>query len=60
MAANTDKFIEEPKMLSVQERLEALLMASRNRSISAEFPHLDPGVHTVLEVNAQLLERIAT
>ena len=59
MAANTDKFIEEPKMLSVQERLEALLMASRNRSVSAEFPRLDPGVQALLEVNAQLLERIA-
>lgn len=60
MAANTDMFVEEHKVLSAEERLEALLMAARNRSVSAEFPHLAPGVHTVLEINAQLLEKLAT
>lgn len=60
MAANDDKFVEQPKTITAAERLEALLMASRNRSVISEFPHLDRGVHTILEINAALLERIAT
>lgn len=59
-AANTDKFVEEPKTISAEERLQALLMAVRNRSVIVEFPNLDPGVHTLLEINAKLLERIAS
>lgn len=59
MAANADKF-DGTKTLTAQQRLEALLMAERNRSVIVEFPHLDPGVHTLLEINAALLERIAT
>lgn len=61
MAANSDKFVEEPKTLSAADRLEALLMAQRNRSAIEECPEiLPPGAKTLLELNAQLLMRIAT
>lgn len=58
-AANTDTFVEEPKIISVELRLQALLMAQRNRSVIEEFPDLIPGTKTLLELNAQLLMRIA-
>jgi hypothetical protein len=60
MSADVIKFPAAAKTLTAEERLEALLMASRNRSVIAEFPNLDRGVHTLLEVNAELLTRIAT
>lgn len=49
----------KPKTLSARDRLEALLMAQRNRSVIEEFPDLLPGAKTLLELNAQLLMRIA-
>lgn len=59
MAANDDKFREEPKTITAEDRFEALLMAQRNRSVIEEFPDLIPGAKTLLEMNAQLLMRIA-
>ena len=59
MAANSDKFVEEPKTLSASLRLQALLQASANSSRVAEFPELEPGIRTLLEQNADLFTRIA-
>lgn len=59
-AANDDKFRDEPKTITAKIRLEALLMAQRNRSAIEECPKiLPPGAKTLLELNAQLLMRIA-
>lgn len=59
-AANSDKFVEEPKTISAELRLQALLMAQRNRSAIEECPEiLPPGAKTLLEMNAKLLMRIA-
>lgn len=49
----------KPKTVSARDRMEALLMAQRDRSVIDEFPDLEPCVKTLLEVNAQLLMRIA-
>ena len=61
MSADIIKFPDtsRPKQISARDRMEALLMAQRNRSVIEEFPGLVPGVKTLLEVNAQLLMRIA-
>lgn len=58
MAANADKF-DGTKTITARERTEALFQAVRNRSVIVEFPHLQPGVKALLDVNAQLLMRIA-
>lgn len=59
MAANADKFTGS-KTITARDRMEALLMAERNRSVVIEFPELlPPGAKTLLELNAQLLMRIA-
>lgn len=58
MAANADNF-DGNKTISAQDRLEMVLMAERNRSVVLEFPDLLPGAKTLLEINAQLLMRIA-
>ena len=58
MAANAETF-DGNKTITARDRTEALFMAQRNRSVIVEFPHLEPSVKTLLEVNAQLLMRIA-
>ena len=55
---NTERF-DGDKTISARDRTEALFMAQRNRSVIVEFPRLEPGVKALLEVNAQLLMRIA-
>lgn len=58
-AANTDHFTGD-KTITARDRLEAQLMAQRNRSAIEECPEiLPPGAKTLLELNAQLLMRIA-
>lgn len=61
MSSNVINFPDtsKPKTLSARDRMEALLMAQRNRSVIEEFPDLIPGAKTLLELNAQLLMRIA-
>ena len=60
MAANADTF-DGDKTITARDRLEAVLMAERNRSAIVECPEiLPPGAKTLLELNAQLLMRIAT
>lgn len=59
MAANADTFNGD-KTLTARDRLEAVLMAERNRSAIVECPDvLSAGAKTLLEVNAQLLMRLA-
>jgi hypothetical protein len=60
MAANDDTF-HGNKTITARDRLEAVLMAERNRSAIEECPNVLPtGAKTLLELNAQLLMRIAT
>lgn len=59
MAANADKFVEEPKTISASLRLQALLQAAANSSRVEEFPNLEPGIRTLLENNAALFTRLA-
>lgn len=58
-AANSDKFIEEPKTISAELRLQALIQSTMNSSRVEEFPNMDPGVRTLLQRNAALFMRIA-
>ena len=57
-AANNSVF-DGDKKVTPQDRFELVLMAATNRSVVQEFPDLLPGVKTLLELNAQLLMRIA-
>lgn len=58
-AANTAVF-DGDKTITAEDRLELVLMAARNRSAIEECPEiLPPGAKTLLELNAQLLMRIA-
>ena len=57
-AANTDVF-DGDKTITAEDRLELVLMAAKNRSVIQEFPDLSPGAKKLLELNAQLLMRIA-
>lgn len=60
MAANDETF-DGDKTISARDRLEAVLMAERNRSAIEECPGVLPvGAKTLLELNAQLLMRLAT
>lgn len=60
MAANADTF-DGNKTITARDRLECQLMAERNRSAIVECADiLSPGTKALLEVNAQLLMRIAT
>ena len=59
MAANAETF-DGTKTITAADRLEMVLMAERNRSVIVECPEvLPPGAKTLLELNAQLLMRIA-
>lgn len=59
MAANADRF-EGDKTITAAQRLEALFMAEHNRSVIVECPEiLAEGAKKLLELNAQLLMRIA-
>jgi hypothetical protein len=59
MAANADKF-DGDKSITAAQRLEAVFMAAHNRSVIVECPEiLPPGAKQLLELNAQLLMRIA-
>ena len=59
MAANNDRF-DGDKTITARDRLELVLMAERNRSVIVECPEvLPPGAKKLLELNAQLLMRIA-
>ena len=58
-AANSDKFVEEPKTISAELRLQALILSTMNRErAEACGPH-QPGLRTFLEQNANLLMEIA-
>lgn len=60
MAANADRF-DGDKTITAAQRLEALFMAEHNRSVIIECPEiLPPGAKQLLELNAQLLLRLAT
>lgn len=59
MAANSDKFVEEPKTISVQLRLQALIQATMNEERSqACAPHQEP-LRAFLMQNAALFMEIA-
>ena len=59
MSTAANNAFDGDKTITAEARLELVLMAARNRSVIQEFPELMPGVKTLLEVNAQLLMRIA-
>jgi len=59
MAANDDKFREEPKVLTARDRTEALLMAELNEDRATL--HLgEPGLQAFLKRNAALFRRLAS
>lgn len=59
MAANADKFIEEPKTITAALRLQALLLAQMNQERAELCGRGQEGLKTMFDMNAQLLTRIA-
>lgn len=58
-AANSDKFVEEPKTISAELRLQALIQSTMNQErAEACGPH-QPALRRFLEQNAALFMRIA-
>lgn len=49
----------QPKQLTSQLRMQALIAAEMNGGRVAEFPNMDPGVRKLLEMNAALFAEIA-
>lgn len=60
MAANADRFKEEPKLLSAQDRLEALLMAEMNDERATLCASDQQALRKMFEMNATLFRRLAT
>jgi len=59
VAANEPNF-DGDKTITAAQRLEAVFMAAHNRSVIVECPQILPeGAKRLLELNAQLLMRIA-
>ena len=59
MAANDDKFLEQPKFISAADRLQALVLATMNEEkAEACSPEQQP-LRVFLEMNAKFLKRVA-
>lgn len=59
MAANADKFIEEPKTITAALRLQAMMLAKMNEERAELCGRGQEGLKTIFDMNAQLLMRIA-
>lgn len=60
MAANADKFVEAPKLLTPQDRLEALLMAEMNEERATLCAPNQQALQKMFQMNAALFRRLAT
>jgi hypothetical protein len=59
-AANSDKFVDEPKTISAELRLQALIQATMNQERAEACSPQQPGLRMFLEQNAKLLMEIAS
>jgi hypothetical protein len=59
MAANADKFTEEPKTISADLRLQALILATMNQERAEACSPQQPALRRFLEQNAKVLMEIA-
>lgn len=59
MAANADKFTEEPKTISAALRLQALILATMNEERAEICGPDQPALRLFLEQNAKVLKEIA-
>lgn len=59
MAANEDKFLEQPKFISAADRLQALMLAQMNEERAGLCSKDQGPLRAFLEMNAKFLKRIA-
>lgn len=59
MAANTDTFKEEPKLVSAEDRLQALILSVMNEERAEVCSPDQQALRKFFEMNAALLKRIA-
>lgn len=59
MAANSDTFVEVPKIISASLRLQALMLAKMNEERAQLCGNGQEGLRAIFDMNAKLLMRIA-
>lgn len=59
MAANADKFAEEPKTITASERWQALVLAKMSEERAEACSKEQPALRGFLEMTARFLMRIA-
>ena len=59
MAANADKFVEEPKTISVSDRWQALVLATMNDERAEACSPQQQSLRVFLEMNSKFLKEIA-
>lgn len=59
MAANSDQFVEEPKFISVADRMQALMLAQMNDEKADLCTKGQEGLRAFFEMNSKFLMEIA-
>lgn len=60
MAANADTFVQEPKTISAELRLQALILSTMNQERAEACSPEQPSLRVLLEQNAKVLMAVAS